>query len=97
MRTPRGKGRPDGAPHDVHPQELLAQCPRALAGRVGLDPTGVADVSASNGILATLAGLGRADADAFAVRSQERQNRTIGLVAMCTGGGMGAATILGRM
>ena len=31
VRTPRGKGRADGALHDVHPQELLAQCLRALA------------------------------------------------------------------
>lgn len=51
VRTPRGKGRPDGALHDVHPQELLAQCLRALAARVGFDPTEVEDVVAGNGIL----------------------------------------------
>ncbi|MCK9923952.1 acetyl-CoA C-acetyltransferase [Frankia sp. AgPm24] len=52
VRTPRGKGRPDGALHDVHPQELLAQCLRALAGRVGFDPAEVEDVVVGNGILA---------------------------------------------
>jgi acetyl-CoA C-acetyltransferase len=51
VRTPRGKGRADGALHDVHPQELLAQCLRALARRVGFDPAEVDDVIAGNGIL----------------------------------------------
>jgi acetyl-CoA C-acetyltransferase len=51
VRTPRGKGRADGALHDVHPQELLAQCLRALASRVGFDPVEVDDVVAGNGIL----------------------------------------------
>jgi acetyl-CoA C-acetyltransferase len=50
VRTPRGKGRPDGALHDVHPQELLAQCLRALERRVGFDPADVDDVVAGNGI-----------------------------------------------
>jgi acetyl-CoA C-acetyltransferase len=50
VRTPRGKGRPDGALHDVHPQELLAQCLRALAARVGFEPAEVEDVVAGNGI-----------------------------------------------
>jgi acetyl-CoA C-acetyltransferase len=51
VRTPRGKGRPDGGLHDVHPQELLAQYLRALATRVGFDPLEVDDVIAGNGIL----------------------------------------------
>jgi len=51
VRTPRGKGRADGALHDVHPQELFAQCLRALATRVGFDPEEVDDVIAGNGIL----------------------------------------------
>ncbi len=51
VRTPRGKGRADGALHEVHPQELLAQCLRALARRVGFDPVEVDDVVAGNGIL----------------------------------------------
>jgi acetyl-CoA C-acetyltransferase len=51
VRTPRGKGRPDGALHEVHPQELFAQCLRALAARVGFDPAEVDDVIAGNGIL----------------------------------------------
>jgi acetyl-CoA C-acetyltransferase len=52
VRTPRGKGRADGALHDVHPQELLAQCLQALVARVGFDPAEVDDVVAGNGILA---------------------------------------------
>ena len=51
VRTPRGKGRPDGALHGVHPQELLAQCLRAVAVRVGFDPLEVDDVVAGNGLL----------------------------------------------
>jgi acetyl-CoA C-acetyltransferase len=51
VRTPRGKGRPDGTLHDVHPQELLAQCLHALVARVGFDPADVEDVVAGNGIL----------------------------------------------
>src|SRR4051794_28111739 len=30
VRTPRGKGRPNGALHGIHPQELLAQVLNAL-------------------------------------------------------------------
>lgn len=52
VRTPRGKGRPDGALHDVHPQALLAQCLTALAARAGFDPEDVEDVVMGNGILA---------------------------------------------
>ena len=51
VRTPRGKGRPDGGLHDVHPQELLAQCLRRCRPRVGFDPAEVDDVVAGNGIL----------------------------------------------
>jgi acetyl-CoA C-acetyltransferase len=51
VRTPRGKGRPDGALHGVHPQDLFAQCLHALANRVGFDPVEVDDVVAGNGIL----------------------------------------------
>src|SRR5690242_4731123 len=50
VRTPRGKGRPDGALHEVHPQELLAQCLRALPARTGFDPAEVDDVVAGNGM-----------------------------------------------
>jgi acetyl-CoA C-acetyltransferase len=52
VRTPRGKGRADGSLHDVHPQELLAQCLRALARRTGFDVTEVDDVVVGNGIFA---------------------------------------------
>jgi acetyl-CoA C-acetyltransferase len=51
VRTPRGKGRPDGALHDVHPQDLFAQCLQGLVARVGFDPVEVDDVIAGNGIL----------------------------------------------
>jgi acetyl-CoA C-acetyltransferase len=51
VRTPRGKGRPDGALHDVHPQALLAQCFTALASRAGFEPADVEDVVMGNGIL----------------------------------------------
>ncbi len=51
VRTPRGKGRPDGALHGVHPQRLFGTCLSALASRVGFDPGEVDDVIAGNGIL----------------------------------------------
>jgi acetyl-CoA C-acetyltransferase len=51
VRTPRGRGRPDGGLHGVHPQALLARCLTALAERVGFDPGEVDDVIAGNGIL----------------------------------------------
>lgn len=51
MRTPRGRGRPDGGLHDVHPQTLFATCLTALAERTGFDPANVDDVIAGNGIL----------------------------------------------
>lgn len=52
VRTPRGKGRPDGGLHGVHPQALLAQCLQSLVARSGFDPADVDDVIAGNGILA---------------------------------------------
>ena len=52
VRTPRGKGRPDGGLHGVHPQALLAQCLQALSARIGFEPADVDDVIAGNGILA---------------------------------------------
>ena len=51
VRTPRGRGRPDGALHGVHPQALFAGCLTALAERTGFDPVEVDDVIAGNGIL----------------------------------------------
>jgi acetyl-CoA C-acetyltransferase len=48
-RSPRGKGKPSGALHGVHPQELLAQVLTALAKRTGVDPADVADVVVGNG------------------------------------------------
>lgn len=52
VRTPRGRGRDDGALHGIHPQALFAQCLQALSARTGFDPADVDDVVAGNGILA---------------------------------------------
>jgi acetyl-CoA C-acetyltransferase len=52
VRTPRGRGRSDGGLHGVHPQELFAQCLRALTTRGGFDPGEVDDVIAGNGLAA---------------------------------------------
>jgi len=49
VRTPRGKGKPTGSLHGIHPQELFAQCLNALAGRTGIDPASVEDVIVGNG------------------------------------------------
>ncbi len=49
VRTPRGKGKPTGALHHVHPQELLARCLNALIERTGVDPAAVEDVIVGNG------------------------------------------------
>jgi acetyl-CoA C-acetyltransferase len=48
-RTPRGKGKPTGSLHDIHPQELLAQVLNALVARNGFDPADVDDVVIGNG------------------------------------------------
>jgi acetyl-CoA C-acetyltransferase len=52
VRTPRGKGRPDGGLHGQHPQALFGSCLVALAARTGFDPVEVDDVIAGNGVLA---------------------------------------------
>jgi acetyl-CoA C-acetyltransferase len=49
VRTPRGKGKPTGALHGFHPQELLAQMLNALARRVGFPAGDVEDVIVGNG------------------------------------------------
>ncbi|MEE8312275.1 MAG: acetyl-CoA C-acetyltransferase [Candidatus Binatia bacterium] len=46
VRTPRGKGKSSGRLHEVHPQELLATCLKALPDRVDFDPKQVEDVVA---------------------------------------------------
>lgn len=51
VRTPRGRGRADGALHAIHPQTLFATCLSALAERTGFEPVDVDDVIAGNGIL----------------------------------------------
>jgi acetyl-CoA C-acetyltransferase len=49
VRTPRGKGRPTGGLHHLHPQDLLGQCLNALVERNGFDPSEVDDVIMGNG------------------------------------------------
>jgi acetyl-CoA C-acetyltransferase len=49
VRTPRGEGKPSGALHGIHPQELLAQILNALRERVGFDARHVDDVVVGNG------------------------------------------------
>jgi len=49
LRTPRGKGRPDGGLHSVSPVELLAQVLRELRRRNELDTSLVEDVIAGCG------------------------------------------------
>ncbi len=44
VRTPRGKGRPDGALHTVAPVHLAAAVLRALKARTGLEPEDLEDV-----------------------------------------------------
>ncbi|MEV0435797.1 thiolase family protein [Nocardia sp. NPDC050413] len=44
VRTPIGRGKPDGALHDVHPVDLLAHSLRAVIERSGIDPALVDDV-----------------------------------------------------
>ena len=44
VRTPRGKGKPGGALHETHPQELLGGVLVELQKRVGFDPADVGDV-----------------------------------------------------
>jgi acetyl-CoA C-acetyltransferase len=51
VRSPRGRGKPTGSLHGVHPQELLGQVLVALAARVGIDPAQVEDVVTGNGIM----------------------------------------------
>ncbi len=44
VRSPRGKGKDNGALHNVHPQRILAQVLNALRDRVGFDTSEVDDV-----------------------------------------------------
>jgi acetyl-CoA C-acetyltransferase len=44
MRSPRGKGKKNGALHEVHPQRILAQVLNALQSRHGFDTAEVDDV-----------------------------------------------------
>ena len=48
VRTPRGKGRKNGALHHIHPQELLAQSLKTLVDRTGVPTTDIEDVIAGN-------------------------------------------------
>jgi acetyl-CoA C-acetyltransferase len=49
VRSPRGRGKPNGALHEIHPQEVLAQVLNALRERVGFDAAEVDDVVIGNG------------------------------------------------
>jgi acetyl-CoA C-acetyltransferase len=49
VRSPRGKGKENGALHNVHPQRILAQVLNALRDRVGFDTNEVDDVVMGNG------------------------------------------------
>lgn len=49
VRTPRGKGKPTGALHQIHPQELLAQVLNALVSRTDVERADIEDVIAGNG------------------------------------------------
>jgi acetyl-CoA C-acetyltransferase len=44
VRSPRGKGKPNGSLHEVHPQRVLAQVLNALQERNGFDTSDVDDV-----------------------------------------------------
>jgi acetyl-CoA C-acetyltransferase len=44
VRSPRGKGKPEGGLHDVHPQRILAQTMEALRVRNAIDSSLVDDV-----------------------------------------------------
>jgi acetyl-CoA C-acetyltransferase len=44
VRTPRGKGKPDGALHEVTPVQLATQVLRALKERNGIAPDGIEEV-----------------------------------------------------
>jgi acetyl-CoA C-acetyltransferase len=48
VRTPRGRGRAEGALHHIHPQELLAQCLNGLLERTGIAADSVEDVVIGN-------------------------------------------------
>src|SRR5215510_12597665 len=49
VRSPRGKGKPTGSLHEIHPQEILAQVLNALQERVGFDSADVEDIVMGNG------------------------------------------------
>ncbi|NMN98163.1 thiolase family protein [Antrihabitans stalactiti] len=44
VRTPVGKGKPNGALHDIHPVDLFAHSLRAVVERSGIDPALIDDV-----------------------------------------------------
>src|SRR3954454_722784 len=44
VRTPSGRGKPDGELSDIHPADLLAGVLLELVGRTGIDPAVVDDV-----------------------------------------------------
>jgi len=49
VRSPRGRGKPNGSLHHIHPQELFAQVLNELQARVGFAPADADDVVVGNG------------------------------------------------
>nr|WP_231373754.1 acetyl-CoA C-acetyltransferase [Nocardia sp. 348MFTsu5.1] len=49
VRSPRGKGKPTGGLHGIHPQEVLAQVLNALVEKTGIAVADVEDVVIGNG------------------------------------------------
>lgn len=49
VRTPRGKGKPTGSLHPIHPQELLGQVLNGLRERAGINAADVDDIVMGNG------------------------------------------------
>jgi acetyl-CoA C-acetyltransferase len=113
VRTPRGRGKPGkGALSGIHPQELFAQLLVALGRRSGFDPARVDDViagcvsqvdeqGANLARNAVLAAGWPIEVSAMllgtALDELERQGKQTALIAMCTAGGQGIATILERL
>src|SRR5258708_1009980 len=73
VRTPVGKGKANGALHDVLAADLLAHSLREIVERTGIDPGQVDDVIA--GLIAAKWGRSRAELDEFSANSHEKAAR----------------------
>src|SRR5207247_237922 len=79
VRTPRGRGKPDGALHEVTALALATAPLKALKERNNLAENvvddvilGVVDPGGAADLIATKDGFSRDDVDAYAVQSQQR-------------------------